>query len=139
MGRKALNGAKERILEFVTAYTDEHGYSPTYREICDAIGYKSCSTARRYISTLEYEGKLALKNQRTRTMKPLRKLMIDSAKGAKQHRVRLEMADGGAVSFDCVLDKGASNPVGITFTGVLDATQLKGKLGLLVGCSVDEE
>ena len=36
MGRRATVGGKERILEFVTAYTDEYGYSPTYREICDA-------------------------------------------------------------------------------------------------------
>lgn len=139
MARKARAGAKERILEYVTVYTDEHGYSPTYREVSDAVGFKSCSTARRYIALLEGEGRLELRNQRTRTMKPLRRLVVNPASGTTQHRVRLEMADGGAVCFDCVLDKGTTIPVGMTFTGVLDATQLKSRIGLLVSCSVDEE
>lgn len=139
MGRRATVGGKERILEFVTAYTDEYGYSPTYREICDATGYKSSSTARRYISQLEQEGKLALCSRRTRTVKPVRNVRIHPSNGEAQHRVKLQMADGGTVSFDCVLDKDIAIPVDLKFSGVLDATQIKSKLGRLVSCSIDDE
>lgn len=33
-----------KILDYVTAYMLEHGYSPTTREIADGIGVKSSST-----------------------------------------------------------------------------------------------
>ena len=46
------------ILEFITEYTRENGYSPTIREICEGVGLKSPSTVHGHIERLRRAGKL---------------------------------------------------------------------------------
>lgn len=139
MARKARSDAKAQILGFLNAYTDEHGYSPTYLEIAQAVGFRSTSTIRRYIALLEKEGKLEIRSQRTRTVKPRKNIMLSDVGEGQHQRVRLEVADGGAVYFDCAVAKKKNGSMGVEFSGVLDASELKKKVGLLVCCSVDSE
>ena len=122
------NGSiKGRVMEYIAAYTDAHGFAPTYREIGRAIGLRSPSSVSRYVEELKLDGKLKTIGQRPRTVAPVRKVAL----GASQ-RIRLEVADGGVLFFDCNMAKDS-----VTFSGVLDASQIKGKVGRVVNCRVD--
>ena len=57
------------ILEFITEYTRENGYSPTIREICEGVGLKSPSTVHGHIERLRRAGKLDKADSKTRTIK----------------------------------------------------------------------
>ena len=64
---------QELILEFITNYTDEYGYAPTIREICDGVGLKSPSTVHGHIERLKRDGKLDKADTKTRTIKVSKK------------------------------------------------------------------
>ena len=50
---------KERkTLEFIAQYIHRHGYSPTLKEIAEAIGFKALSTAHEHIQSLLLKGYL---------------------------------------------------------------------------------
>lgn len=40
---------KDKILEFIIGYIQEHGYSPSYDEIKDGAGMKSKNTVHRHV------------------------------------------------------------------------------------------
>ena len=44
------------IYEFLKEYTEEKGYPPAVREICEAVSLKSTSTVHRYLKELEKKG-----------------------------------------------------------------------------------
>lgn len=60
---------QQLILDFITEYTKENGYSPTIREICDGVGLKSPSTVHGHIERLRRAGKLEKADSKTRTIK----------------------------------------------------------------------
>ncbi len=47
---------KERILNYLDKYINDHGYSPSVREIAQAVGFKSTSTVHSYLLDLQEEG-----------------------------------------------------------------------------------
>ena len=49
---------KDRVYEYIVQYIQEHGYSPTIRDICAGVGLKSTSSVQGYIVRLLDEGKL---------------------------------------------------------------------------------
>lgn len=46
------------VLNFVGEYVDSHGYSPSYREIADAIGLRSITGVSRIVAALLQQGRL---------------------------------------------------------------------------------
>lgn len=54
-----INGAKQRIFQFIQTEQDRNGYPPTVREICDAIGLASPASVHRYLKQLIAEGLLS--------------------------------------------------------------------------------
>ena len=46
------------IIEFISSFTEVKGYSPSYREIMDAIGIKSVSAVAEHINNLVAKGAL---------------------------------------------------------------------------------
>ena len=40
---------RERILEYITQFTRENGYSPSVREICEGVGLASTATDRKSV------------------------------------------------------------------------------------------
>ena len=44
------------IYEFLKEYTEEKGYPPAVRDICEAVSLKSTSTVHRYLKELERKG-----------------------------------------------------------------------------------
>ena len=48
---------KEKVIyDCISAYREEHGFSPSMREIAEAVGLKSASTVCRHIHSLEEKG-----------------------------------------------------------------------------------
>ena len=43
---------QQRIYQFILAYIAEHGYAPSVRDICDAVGLKSPSTVHFHLKNL---------------------------------------------------------------------------------------
>ena len=53
-----LTERQRQILDFLTKYTDAHGYPPTVREIGEAVGLASPSTVHAHLANLERAGLL---------------------------------------------------------------------------------
>ena len=47
---------RERILEYITQFTRENGYSPSVREICEGVGLASTATVHYHLNALRQEG-----------------------------------------------------------------------------------
>ena len=127
---------KEKILGFVSAFCDQHGYSPSYREIAIGVGIKSTATISRHIHDLIQSGVLPPVEQCPRKLTLRRKTKLTAGTGEQVQRIRLEAADGGVVCFDCNLKK-ERDGLELSFTGILDATRLKRPVSRIVNCSID--
>ena len=53
-----LTGRQQQIWDFVVAYSEQHGYPPTVREIGEAVGLASPSTVHAHLANLERAGLL---------------------------------------------------------------------------------
>jgi len=128
---------KRRILEFISEYSHANSVAPTLREIGVAVGLNSPSSVSRYIEQLKNEGKVAPLNQRSRAIALARRIELHAA-GSQPQRVCLEVADGGIVFIDCNLEKKRNNAVSVSFSGIIDASQMKGRVGQVVNCRIDD-
>ena len=63
-----LSENEKRVFEYIKQRLDE-GYPPTVREICAEFGFKSTSTAHRYIASLTEKGLLEKANNQNRAIK----------------------------------------------------------------------
>ncbi len=130
----AYPNLRDEILSYVYSYSEEHGYAPSYREICQALGVKSKSTVQNHIRRLEAEGRLCFRTKRPRTMVERRQASVTVS---DTQRLRLKIADGGEVLVDCDVTGAGSGGVRVSFSGVLDATGLRCRVGRVVSCSID--
>lgn len=60
---------RERMYQFILKYIDDMGYSPTVREIGNAVGLKSKSSVYSHLTQLEIEGRIESKPYCPRTIK----------------------------------------------------------------------
>lgn len=60
---------RKRMCQFISKYIDDMGYSPTVREIGDAVGLKSSSNVYSHLTRLEIEGRIESKPNCPRTIK----------------------------------------------------------------------
>src|SRR3569623_2474226 len=51
-----LTANQQRVLDFLRAYADEHGNSPSQREIAESLGLRSHSSAQDYVEALVRKG-----------------------------------------------------------------------------------
>ena len=127
---------KRRILEFISEYSVTNSVAPSLREIGTAVGLKSPSSVSRYIDQLKAEGKLVAINRKGRAIALARKIKLQVAENQPQ-RVCLEVADGGVVLFDCSLEKKRNDVISVSFSGIVDASQMKSRIGQVVHCRID--
>ncbi|MGD6898632.1 LexA family protein [Bacillus infantis] len=64
-----MRETKKKILTFIAAYIEEHGYSPTYREIMEGVGLYSSSTVSRHVTDLREKGYITFEEARPRTIR----------------------------------------------------------------------
>jgi len=67
MAERSTKRQKE-LLDYVDAFIQEHGYGPSYREIMNAIGYKSVSTVAIHIDGLIQKGFLRKRDNSARSL-----------------------------------------------------------------------
>lgn len=67
MGERSTKRQKE-LLDYVDGFIKEHGYGPSYREIMNAIGYKSVSTVAIHIDGLIAKGFLRKRDNSARSL-----------------------------------------------------------------------
>ena len=63
-----LSKRQQQILEFIEAYAECHGVSPSYREIGDAVGLKAISAVKYQVEQLQEKGCLARRDRMPRTI-----------------------------------------------------------------------
>lgn len=52
----ALTKKQKRILDYLKDFISEHGYSPSFEEICHAFGYTSLATVHEHLTNLAAKG-----------------------------------------------------------------------------------
>lgn len=125
----------DEIYAYITEYIAQNGYSPTFREVGKAIGLRSPATISRYIHRLVDEGRISIDESKPRTLSAASGDAIEIVR----QRVCLEMADGGKIYMDCNLQKPKAAPVTLSFDGVLDAKDMKGRIGRIIRCNTSYE
>lgn len=61
-----------KMLDMIKNYINDHGYSPTVREIAEILDIKSTSTVQRYLNMLEMERYIAKTNSSSKTIRILK-------------------------------------------------------------------
>jgi repressor LexA len=64
----ALSERQRQILDFIGAYAERHGVSPTFREIGDAVGLKAISAVSYQVEQLQAKGFLSRRDRMPRTI-----------------------------------------------------------------------
>lgn len=59
---------RQQVLEFVHRYLERHGYAPSVREICHAVGLRSTRAAKYHLDILVREGRLERAAGRARSL-----------------------------------------------------------------------
>ena len=59
---------REQILNFLTQFMNEHGYAPTVREICNAVGLQSTATVHYHLNALRQDGLIEMDGMKKRTI-----------------------------------------------------------------------
>lgn len=77
---------QQELLAYIDQFLGEHGYSPSYREVMRALGYKSVSTVATHIDGLIAKGYLRKTEHSARSVEVV-KTGVDSA--AVAHEVWL--------------------------------------------------
>ena len=65
---KQLTEIQQATLDFIRAFTGEHGICPTFTEITDAMGWKSRNTAYLHVKAMEKKGVLKRTGHRCRSI-----------------------------------------------------------------------
>ena len=59
---------REQILNFLTQFMNEHGYAPTVREICNAVGLQSTATVHYHLNALRAAGLIEMDEMKKRAI-----------------------------------------------------------------------
>lgn len=59
---------QEEILQFITAFIADHGYGPSIRDICQAVGLQSTSSVHYHLTALRRQGKIDKEPSKSRTL-----------------------------------------------------------------------
>ncbi len=65
---------RARMLEFIRAYVDDNGFSPTIQEICVAVDVASPNAVRNHLLRMQDEGVLSLRPRVARSI-----VLLDAA------------------------------------------------------------
>ena len=68
MAKGKLSARQQSIYDFICAYTTDHGYPPSVREIGSAVGLASPSTVHMHLKTLENLGYIHRDSKKPRTI-----------------------------------------------------------------------
>lgn len=75
---------QKELLEYVDRFITEHGYGPSYREIMNAIGYKSVSTVAIHVDGLIAKGYLRKRDNSARSLEVITTTMTTAGPAARK-------------------------------------------------------
>ncbi|MBW3618892.1 MAG: transcriptional repressor LexA [Actinobacteria bacterium] len=81
-----LSDRQRAILEVISGHVEAHGYPPSVREICNAVGLKSTSSVHAQLATLEEKGFLRRDHTKPRALEVARDLDTDLEQRPEQTR-----------------------------------------------------
>lgn len=87
---KAVRPTKKQkeMLGFIESFIDEHGYSPSYREIASGLNYTSVATVAVHINNLIGRGHLRKRDHSARSLETVRTLE-DASGGAGPAKAKI--------------------------------------------------
>lgn len=71
MIRKPITKKQKRTLDYVSSFIEQHGYSPSYREIANGLKLNSVATVAQHIDSLVSKGLLTKGNNSARSLLPV--------------------------------------------------------------------
>ncbi len=71
MTMPALTKKQRKTLDYITTFIEQHGYSPSYREIANGLKLSSVATVAQHIDTLVEKGFLEKGNNSARSLIPV--------------------------------------------------------------------
>lgn len=69
--KKPLTKKQKRTLDYVSSFIEQHGYSPSYREIANGLKLNSVATVAQHIDSLVTKGLLTKGNNSARSLMPV--------------------------------------------------------------------
>ena len=66
---ESLTKSESRVYSFLCEYIEENGFSPSVRDITEALGFASPSTVHLYISRLEQKGYIEREQKKSRSLR----------------------------------------------------------------------
>ena len=78
---------QQRIYQFLLSYLAEHGYAPSIRDICDAVGLKSPSTVHFHLKNLAELGYIEKSAFKGRAIVPVNREAVKTAEPQPQPQV----------------------------------------------------
>lgn len=123
---------KEKTLAFIADYSNQHGFSPTFREIADGLGYASIATVHKHVAQLKAEGLIIDTGRKTRSL--VLKNGITTPDHATEQHVCLKTSDGGSLILSFVMREGL-----LEFCGSFCANDLSNSGDIIACCPMTEE
>jgi repressor LexA len=68
---RPLTERQREILTWLVRYIDQHGYSPTLREVCMAFGFASPNGAVCHLASMQRKGWVTWNEKKSRTIRVL--------------------------------------------------------------------
>lgn len=64
----AVTRRQREVLDFITGFVEQHGYSPSFEEIAKGLNLKSLATVHKHVSNLQTKGALQRGHNRSRSI-----------------------------------------------------------------------
>ena len=80
----ALTKRQKDVVDFVTGFIHEKGYSPSYEEIAENLGLSSLASVHKHIETLEAKGYLTRSYNQSRSLEVSAEYLEESRQSALQ-------------------------------------------------------
>lgn len=109
MARGKLGKRQIAIYDFIRAYSNEHGYPPSVREIGAAVGLASPSTVHMHLKVLEEQGLIKRDSKKPRTIEVMGK-QVTSPEGEGVAGVAQDV-DRNAITLPLVGRVAAGTPI----------------------------
>lgn len=68
----SLTDRQRQIMDHLAGFIQEHGYSPTYEELAEHLGYRSLATVHEHVRKLVAKGLLRVQYQKKRSIEVVR-------------------------------------------------------------------
>ena len=66
--RMAITRRQKEVIDFLSNFTTQHGYSPSYEEIAAGLGLNSLATVHKHVTNLQNKGMLQRAHNRSRSI-----------------------------------------------------------------------